>query len=80
MTTDDTKRDTPRHPYSGMQFPAKPKAAHRWWCETCRRGAESLRGHQGHDLYRIGPKPPLSEERLREFAKIDEEDHDEDRN
>ena len=52
---------------------AKPKASHRWWCETCRRGSESLNGHQGHDLTRIGPKPSLSEERLREFAKIDDE-------
>ena len=56
---------------------AKPKASHRWFCETCQRGSESLKGHQGHDLYRIGPKPSLSEERLREFAKIDREAHDE---
>jgi hypothetical protein len=45
--------------FPGMR--AKPKAAHVWWCVDCQRGSESLNGHQGHDLVRIGPKAKLPE-------------------
>ena len=30
-----------------------------WWCSNCQTRCESLNGHWGHDLYRVGPKPPL---------------------
>jgi hypothetical protein len=37
-------------------FRQRPKASHVWWCIDCQLGCESLNGHQGHDLTRIGPK------------------------
>ena len=32
-----------------------------YWCITCQTRCESIKGHfnKGHDLVRVGPKPPL---------------------
>ena len=46
-------------------FRQRPKSSHVWWCFDDQRGCETLNGHEGHDLVRIGPKAPLPEEKRR---------------
>ncbi len=67
---DDMKRKlTPYERITANEPPGfrqRPKPSHIWWCFDDQRGCETLNGHEGHDLVRIGPKAPLPEEKKQE--------------